>query len=72
MRYLHGALVIQEVHHRAHGVPLDLLGQHQVVQQVEERCCDRPIQHLQHGVGGIFISAHCGRLSTSHNAVVCG
>ena len=68
MLYLYGALVVQEVHHRAHGVPLHLLGQHQVVQQVEERCCNGPVQDLQHGVRGILRFAHCGRLSTAHNA----
>lgn len=47
MPHLHGALVVQKVHHRTHRIPLDLLGQHKVVQQVEERGCDGPVQHLQ-------------------------
>ena len=32
---LNAAFVVHEVHHRAHGIPLDFLRQHKVIYEIE-------------------------------------
>jgi len=32
---LNAAFVVHEVHHGAHGIPLDFLGQHKVIYEIE-------------------------------------
>ena len=51
---LNAAFVVHEVHHGAHGIPLDFLGQHKVIYEIEKRGCNGSVQHLHRNAMSSF------------------